>query len=62
MIRRTNDNDNRREVVYRLAADTALGPRTVARVLSGASVRASTRRAVEEAARRLRIELPAGAA
>ena len=63
MIRRANDTATaRREAVYLLAADTALGARTVARVLAGESVRPSTLRAVEAAAKRLRIELPRGAA
>mgnify|MGYP000028149594 FL=1 len=49
----------RRAFVARLAGATLLDPRTVGRVFDGdASVRASTRAAVEAAARRLRIALP----
>ena len=57
MIRSTNTD--LRDRVLRLAIETKLGPRTVARVLGGASVRSSTRHAVEVAARRLNITLPA---
>ena len=56
MIRRDTDLRDR---VLRLAIETKLHERTVARVLDGASVRPSTRHAVEVAARRLNITLPA---
>lgn len=48
--------------VLRIAAATEYDVRTVARALGGASVRPSTLRAIEDAAKRLRIELPRGAA
>lgn len=47
-----------REAIYRLAAATLLDARTVGRVLRGETVRASSFRAIEAAARRLRIRLP----
>lgn len=48
-----------RDTTYRLAAETGLDARTVDRVLRGCSARRSTVRAVESAARKLRITLPA---
>lgn len=59
MIRRDTDLRDR---VLRLAIETKLHERTVARVLGGASVRPSTRHAVEVAAKRLHIALPSVAA
>lgn len=49
---------NERATVYRLALETCLGARTVGRVLRGENVRPATRKAVETAARKLRIKLP----
>lgn len=48
-----------RATVYRLALETCLGARTIDRVLRGEHVRPATRRAVEIAARKLNITLPA---
>lgn len=52
---------SRRAAIYRIAAETQLGARTVARVIDGESVRDSTRRAVIDTAKRLRIPLPSPA-
>ena len=48
------DHDTR----HRLAAETGLDVRTIDRVLRGKGARRSTARAVEVAARKLRIALP----
>lgn len=58
----THKRMNERATVYRLALETCLGARTVGRVLAGERVRPATRKAVEVAARKLRIKLPSTAA
>lgn len=50
--------DERRAAALKIAAHTALDPRTVAAVFDGRSSRSATRRAVETAARELSIALP----
>lgn len=47
-----------RAIIYRLAAESLFDARTVGRVVRGERVRPATRRAVETAARKLRIALP----
>lgn len=64
MIGSVNDTNTtpkatRRALVAKLVVETDFGPRTVARVLDGAAVRDSTRRAILDAAERCGLTLPA---